>query len=61
MIIVITEKVRNKHTGQYEDIVSHGRNMDSDNLDEVVVLPSLVPHEIGAIYDTEIGEYVLRD
>lgn len=57
MIIVIVTKEREKYTGNYREIVSHG--IDLDNEDSIVVLPQEPPDWVGAIFNNEVGEYVL--
>lgn len=54
MLLVITN--REKIRGKYRDIVSHGINLDND---EVVVLPQEEPYILGAVFDLDIGEYVI--
>jgi hypothetical protein len=56
VIIVITYRERNKWTGQIELLTSHGYDNDTGRL---VVLPQVDPVQLGATYDTQIGEYIL--
>jgi hypothetical protein len=58
MILVIVNKELNKRTGRYEQVVSHGINLDSDN-DQIVILPSVSPEAIGAKWSVEMQEYYL--
>lgn len=58
MIIVIVTKERNPRTGRTEEIVSHGVDADTG---KPVILPCESPQAIGAVFDSEIGEYVLRN
>jgi hypothetical protein len=56
VIIVITNKDKSESSGRNEIIVSHGINVETG---QVVILPTATPEQIGAIFDEEIGEYVL--
>lgn len=58
MILVITNVEISEKTGLKQDIVSHGINLDTD---QVVTLPQLPVNLIGATFDPEMGEYVLKD
>lgn len=58
MIIVIVTKERNPRTGRMEEIVSHGVDADTG---KTVILSCESPQAIGAVFDSEIGEYVLRN
>lgn len=57
MIIVVTCETKNEKTGRMETLVSHGVDMDT-NLN--VVLPWITLKEIGAVYNEELNEYVLK-
>jgi hypothetical protein len=60
MIIVIASKERNEYTGKMETVVSHG--IDLDDNDRIVVLPQeRDPSIIGAVFDLDVGEYVLYE
>ena len=58
MIIVIVIKERSERSGTIEEVVSHGIDMDTN---EIITLPSVSPQNLGAIFDMSIGEYVLKD
>ena len=58
MIIVIAEESINPKTGRKEVLVSHGVNIDNG---KNVVLPQVSLKEIGAIYNSELEEYVLPE
>lgn len=58
MIICIVVTERNERSGNMEQIVSHG--IDSDT-GRHVVLPCDPPGTMGAVFDREMGEYVIRD
>jgi hypothetical protein len=57
MIIVITTREKNPKTGRIEIIVSHG--VESGSLKNIV-LPNETPASIGAVYDSDLGEYILK-
>lgn len=57
MIIVILCQSKNEKTGRMETLVSHGVNVDTG---ENVTLPWVPVSEIGATYNEEMGEYVLK-
>lgn len=56
MIIVITVKEINENTGREHLIVSHGIDKVTG---KAVILPCETPAEIGAVFNTDLGEYVL--
>lgn len=56
-LIVIVVKERNPKTGRVEEVVSHGIDYTTGR---TVVLSSDSPKLIGATFDADIGEYVLR-
>ena len=56
MVIVITTKERSEQTGAIEIIASHG--VDSET-NKTVILPCSTPERLGAVFDKELGEYVL--
>lgn len=58
MIILITTYHVNRYTREKSLIVSHGFRADTG---ETVVLPQVHPREVGGVFDTEIGEWVIRD
>lgn len=57
-IIVIASWEINEKTKRKELLASHGINADTD---EVVVLPVEHPESLGAQFDPNIGEYVIRE
>lgn len=57
MIIVIVQTERNPKTGRLEKIVYHGVNENG----ETIIMPNEPPDVVGAVYDPDIGEYVIRD
>jgi hypothetical protein len=60
MIIVITSRERNEYTGKMETVVSHG--IDLNDNDRIIVLPQeRDPSLIGAVFDMDVGEYVLYE
>lgn len=56
-IIVIVVRERNPKTHQMELVVSHGVEPDSG---KNIVMSCGSPASVGAVYDSDIGEYVLR-
>lgn len=58
MIVVITYTEYNPRTGRKEIRASHGVDLDSD---QAVVLPNEPPAELGAVFDADIGEFVIPD
>lgn len=56
-IIVIVVKERNEKTGRIEEIVSHGIDFATDRN---IVLPQESPSSVGARFDPDIGEYVIK-
>jgi hypothetical protein len=58
LIIVITIKEKNPRTGREELIASHGVDAVTG---KNVILSCEHPEKLGAVYDDEIGEYVIRD
>jgi hypothetical protein len=57
VVIVIVTTEKDPKTGKPRQVVSHG--VDSDT-DKAVILPCETPASIGAQWDPEIGEFVLR-
>lgn len=57
-IMVIVVKEKNHRTGRIEEIVSHGINLDTD---QTVIMSGCSPQSVGAVFDVELGEYVIRD
>ena len=57
MIIVIVLREFDPKVGRYELVVSHGID---DMTDRVVVMPSCHPSEVGAVFDSNVGEYVIH-
>lgn len=57
MIIVVVYKVRNPRTGVVQEIASHGFDPDTG---KTVVLQNVEPRQLGAVFDHELQEYVLR-
>lgn len=55
--IVIVMKERNAKTGRIEEIVSHGIDPETN---KDIILPSEPPHALGAVFDHDIREYVIR-
>lgn len=53
MILVITEYCTKSH----RSVVSHGIDL---NTDENVVLPQVTPKELGAYFDYNYGEWILK-
>lgn len=58
MIIVVTYMETNERNGRLERFASHGINTDTD---KIVTLPQVDPEQLGARFDPEIGEYVLKE
>lgn len=58
MIVVITTQEEDKSTKMMTTVVSHGYDTISGNN---VILPNFSPGSIGAVYNSVIGEYVIRD
>lgn len=57
MVVVITCKERDARTGRERIVASHGIDMDTDN---VVTLPGEPPEALGAVFNADLGEYVLK-
>jgi len=51
MIIVICNKDENNNL-----ICSHGINIETD---EIIIIPQISPKELGARFNTELGEYII--
>lgn len=45
-------------TGKTEFVVSHGYNTETD---KKVILPNEHPRSLGAVFDNQIGEWVLQE
>lgn len=58
MLVVIANMERNQKTGRMETIVSHGVDMDTL---QNVILPQESPESLGAKFDPDLGEWVIRD
>jgi len=56
MIVIIFTKARNPRTGQMEKVAANG--VDIDTL-RTITLPSVTAQELGAVYDRDLGEYIL--
>lgn len=56
MIVLILTREHSRRTGRKEDIVSHGVDIDTD---ETVILPPESPLALGAVYNSQLGEWVL--
>ncbi|MCB4350005.1 hypothetical protein LA345_40145 (plasmid) [Burkholderia vietnamiensis] len=56
MIIVIVTSERDPKTGRLRRVVSQGVDTQTDRL---VVLPCDPPEGIGAVWNADIGEYVI--
>ena len=57
MILVIVERERDDR-GNYDDVVSHGIDL---NTGSVIMLPQVSTYEVGAVYDYNMGEYVIME
>ena len=57
MIIVITTQETNPKTGRKESIASHGIDADTG---KSVILPNELPGLLGATFDNDIGEWVIK-
>lgn len=58
MIVVIVVKEKNERTGRVETVVSHGVDYRTGKL---VVMSGDSPESVGAVFNKEIGEYVVYD
>lgn len=58
MIVVITTKERNPRTGREQVVVSHGIDLATD---QTVILPCETPEALGAVFNPEMGEYILSN
>ncbi|OGT88585.1 MAG: hypothetical protein A2286_02685 [Gammaproteobacteria bacterium RIFOXYA12_FULL_61_12] len=58
VILVITHTERNSRTGRKEIVASHGIDPDTGMM---AILPSEPPEKLGAVFDLEIGEFVIWD
>lgn len=56
MIVVIFTKERNPRTGEMEQVAANG--VDIDKLRDET-LPPASAQEVGAVYDHDLGEYIL--
>lgn len=58
MIIVITHKERIGKTNRHKLLVSHGTNIETD---EMIILPQVPVAELpGISYCADIGEYIIE-
>jgi hypothetical protein len=57
-IIVITTNEVNARTGKMQLIASHGID---ERTGRAVILPWEPPDSLGAVYNQEIGEYVIKE
>lgn len=57
MILVITETEKNDW-GNYSTFASHGIDLSTG---QVIILPQISPEALGAEYDYNVGEYVIRE
>ncbi|CAB3737669.1 hypothetical protein LMG22037_06169 [Paraburkholderia phenoliruptrix] len=57
MIIVIVTTEEDPKTGKSQQVVSHGVDTDTG---KNIILPCDSPASVGAEWDSQIGEYVLR-
>lgn len=57
-IVVITYKEKNPYSGLVEHIVSHGVDLETNKL---VVLPQVPVDQLGVLYDTKMGEFILNE
>lgn len=57
-ILVVTTVEYNEKSRRNERLVSHGINMETD---EVVVMPCEPVERSGAVFDSDLGEYVIRE
>lgn len=58
MIIVIANSEYDEKTGRTNLITSHG--IDSESLEHVVLQP-VHPQFLGAVFNTELGEFVIYE
>ncbi len=58
MIVIITEKIRNQRTNSVAVVASHRIDLDTF---QNVILPSESPESLGAVFSTDLGEWVLPD
>lgn len=58
MIIVIVIEERNERTGRMQKVVSHGID---EATGQTVIMSCGTPESVGAVFDHDIGEYVIRD
>lgn len=56
-IVVIVVKERNPNTGRLQEVVSHGVDFASGRS---VVMSGDSPQQAGAVFDDELGEYVIK-
>lgn len=55
--MVIVNREKNLRTEQKEEVVSHGVDLDTG---KTVTLPCVPPADVGAVFDPDIGEYVVH-
>lgn len=58
MIIVITTMEKNERNNRMERIISHGIDQSTG---KTVILPCEPPETLGAVFNPEIGEYILEE
>lgn len=58
MIIVIVTEERNARSGRMEKVVSHGVDMATG---KIIIMSCGSPESVGASFDPDIGEYVIRE
>jgi hypothetical protein len=58
MILLIVHEDLNETAGRMEQIVSHGIDLKTNR---TLALPQEHPRLLGAVFDTNLGEYVIRD
>jgi hypothetical protein len=58
MLIVITVNEKDSRTGVERLVVSHGID---ESTGKTVILPSEHPSALGAVFDADLGEYVIDD
>jgi hypothetical protein len=56
-ILAITYQEKNLQTGLMEILVSHGFDTDTGR---TIILPQDTPEKLGAVFNKELGQYVLN-
>lgn len=56
MIILVTYEETLKDTNEKRILISHGYDLETG---QNIAMPNVHPSEVGAVFDYEIGEFIL--